>query len=93
MAQNLFFSGRSFQTRTDLLHSALETAQFTDEWREFLVEGLKKASGYNGTRNRLAHGLMHPNALDESGHPKDWKIKEPAEWQSPAGFDYGEIAP
>jgi len=61
MAQNLFFSGRSFSTRSDLLFAALETANLDEKWKKVVVEGANKAGLHSATRNRLAHGLMHPN--------------------------------
>jgi hypothetical protein len=89
-AQNLFFSGRSFSTRSDLLFSALETATLDEQWYNFVVEGTNKANCHSAARNRLAHGLMHPNrATDET---LDWHIKEPAQWQGKDGYDRQQIS-
>jgi hypothetical protein len=90
IAQNLFFSGRSFSTRSDLLFSAMETATLDEKWNGFLVEGADKAGGYSGTRNRLAHGVMHPNHVRPDSI--EWRIKEPSRWQGKDGYDHLQIS-
>ena len=89
-AQNLFFSGRSFSTRSDLLFAALETANLDEKWHKVVVEGANKAGLHSATRNRLAHGLMHPNRSTDD--KMDWKIKEPAQWQGKDGYSHQQIS-
>ncbi len=91
MGQNIFFSGRAFQTRSDALFAVLETTELSPEWHEFVIEAQNKALAYNAKRNRLAHGMMHPNALDDLGHPKDWRLKEIAEWTQSAGLSHADL--
>lgn len=96
IAKDLFFSGKSFSTRSELLGAALEPLpsstfmppaekRLDNQWHAFAITGRTKAVSYNSIRNRLAHGVMHPNR--GPGIEADWRLKEPAEWQSKEGYD------
>jgi hypothetical protein len=92
-AINLFFSGKSFNTRTDLLLVSMETAKIADAWREFIFAARKKALGYSSSRNVLAHGLVYPSGSesDERGHPTKWLVTEPSKRDEPGGIHYDDI--
>ena len=90
-AQAIFFSGRSFQARSGLLAAALETSEIAPEWGHVVQEAITRTTSYSFTRNRLAHGIMHPDGRDELDGLTDWKIKEPAEWQTRVGLSYQTI--
>jgi hypothetical protein len=93
MAQNLFFSGRSFAARRNLLAAALASSDMPSDWCGFAIECLDKARCYDSQRNRLAHGIMHTNKTDsETGQPIDWKLKEQDQWESDTGLDYETVS-
>jgi hypothetical protein len=91
MAQAVFFSGRSFQTRAEMLNASLQHSKLEKSWKEFVSTTLKKSISYARFRNKLAHGLFHPDALDGYGQPKDWKIKKAENWTTPGGISLDEI--
>jgi hypothetical protein len=94
VAKDLFFSGKSFSTRSDLLGAALDPTEggifpatpskVEQHWLDFAVAARNKAGSYSGVRNRLAHGVMHPNRAP--GGSTEWRLKEPAEWQRREGY-------
>ena len=90
LAQDLFFTNKGFNARIELLKAALERRP-PPEWNYFLDEAVRRSVAYSAARNRLAHGTMHPNALNELGHPVDWRLKEPAEWQQRVGLSFGAV--
>jgi hypothetical protein len=90
-SQKIFFSGSSFQARLNILYAALETAHLDDAWRQYLNEATAKAMGYSSTRNRLAHGILQPTALDMAGQPKGWIVKEQTKWRSKIGVREHEL--
>ncbi|NEU95025.1 hypothetical protein [Bradyrhizobium uaiense] len=88
-AENLFFSSRAgFSSRSRLLLSALQTTKLDDVAREFISEARERADSYCGARNRLAHGVMHPN---RSGDQLNWHIKELSQWEGKEGLDDQKI--
>lgn len=75
MGPALFFSGRSFSTRVDLLLAAIRTAALDEAKRDLLRAVLKKARQYSVARNAIAHGV--PNHYAHEGNDyQGWRIKE-----------------
>ncbi|MGY2988706.1 hypothetical protein [Bradyrhizobium sp. USDA 4508] len=103
IAKELFFSPKSYSARSDLFSAALDTAGGTTHiwlppslppkldqpWLDFVVAGRNKAITYNSVRNRLAHGVMHPNRSSVSG--TEWRLKEPSEWQRKEGYTQPQL--
>jgi hypothetical protein len=74
MGPALFYSGRSFATRADLLSAAIRTADLSDDYRELLRAILKKARQFSASRNQIAHGV--PTHFIETKTPyQGWRIK------------------
>jgi hypothetical protein len=66
MSSAVFYSGRSFQTRKDMLFaSLLHTKQKTDSI-EFMRAALKKAAAYSGARNQIAHRNVYFNKTKQA---------------------------
>lgn len=61
-ANRIFFSVRTFGNRADLLAGALSAYRAPRPVVDLLQAILKKANGYSGTRNKLAHNFpaLHP---------------------------------
>ena len=91
-AEDIFYSGRSFQARADILTAALGHAPLDPQWREFIEGVLAKAIAYNNFRNQLAHGTVHPNELDDKGEPRDWRLKKAEKWLEQAGATASDLA-
>ena len=99
VAKDLFFSPKSYSARSDLFSAALDTAGGTgsgfppvpprleQHWLDFAAAGRNKAITYSSVRNRLAHGVMHPNRSPET----EWRLKEPTEWQSKEGYTKSQL--
>lgn len=90
-AQEIFFSGRSFQSRGDLLSAALLSSKLSPEWRDYVAKVLLKAISYNGFRNQLAHNAFQPDARDDHGRPIEWKLKPPYRWNAKGGISASQI--
>ncbi|MBZ0148402.1 MAG: hypothetical protein K8F62_12805 [Pseudorhodoplanes sp.] len=57
MARAIFYSGRSFNARAEMLQSAIGSAYRQSEAEvTFIKAALKKAWSYSGFRNNIAHG-------------------------------------
>lgn len=59
MSTAIFYSGRSFQTRRDVLLATLEYARIDQDTLAFLRAALKKSTAYSNARNQIAHRLFH----------------------------------
>ena len=62
MARAIFFSGRSFNARAEMLLAAIEHAQLSAGQIEFIKASHKRAWGYSGFRNTITHGESMMNA-------------------------------
>lgn len=74
MSEALFYSGRSFQTRRDLLAAAIEHSPAkgaADDILEFAKACLKKANQYSTFRNALAHRLILWNHITDRGELRE----------------------
>src|SRR4051812_11114086 len=69
----IFFSGRSFQTRAEMLSATLEYGKLDKLWTKFATDALDKAIAYNGFRNHIAHGQVEPETFRE-GDPGRWRL-------------------
>lgn len=58
MSSRLFYSGRSFQTRRDLLRAALEETELDADTVAFFRAALKLSTTYSADRNRIAHRVF-----------------------------------
>jgi hypothetical protein len=70
----LFFSGRSFATRADLLTAAVDAADKDLETALVIRAIIKKARQFSSARNAIAHGV--PASFWENGHTEGIRIKE-----------------
>lgn len=71
----IFFSGRSFATRADLLSAAIRTSELGETEKALFRAILKKARQFSTARNAIAHGV--PTNFKKSGNPyQGWRIKE-----------------
>ncbi len=91
VAEAIFYSGRSFRSRADLLAAALTHSKLNPAWTDFVEGVLLKAVGYEGFRNQLAHRTFHPNALDDNGGPIEWRLKEGNKWNEPDGISASQV--
>jgi len=57
MAEAVFYSGRSFNSRRDMLLRAIPQSTLDEATKTFLVEAVKRASAYSAARNTIAHDL------------------------------------
>ncbi len=90
MGPALFYSGRSFATRADLLSAAIRTAKVSADLTDLLRGILKKARQLSTSRNTIAHGV--PTHYAESGLPyQGWRIKSGEETWSPGGVSIDEL--
>jgi hypothetical protein len=71
MARAVFYSGRSFNARADMLSAVIDTLHPPEKigpMREdlfFIKAGLKKSWSYSGFRNHATHGLPLMNITDD----------------------------
>jgi hypothetical protein len=90
LGRELFFSGRSFQTRADLLSAALRVSETPEEVKAVVRAVRKKARDYSGSRNAIAHGYpshsIFPN-IEWQG----WRIKEGEQSHLPGGIGIEEL--
>ncbi|MGE0665794.1 MAG: hypothetical protein AB7O49_04460 [Sphingomonadales bacterium] len=57
MARALFYSGRNYTSRSDMLKAVMAVpSRLTESQLAFLKAALKRADSYYSTRNNLAHG-------------------------------------
>lgn len=69
MATAVFYSGRSFNARAEMLQAAIDRAKgLTSIETEFIKEATKRAWAYSGFRNRIAHGEPILNMLHDDQH-------------------------
>lgn len=61
LSDALFYSGRSFNTRADLLRAALAKGHMQAEWELVGRAIVKRAMAYSATRNAIAHGVVLPD--------------------------------
>ena len=67
LGRAIFFSGRSFATRADLLSAVIPLSPFESDHQEFLKAILKKARQFSAGRNAIAHGIpVNLHSHDES---------------------------
>jgi hypothetical protein len=71
----LFFSGRSFATRADLLSAAIRVSGLGEPEMAVLKAVLKKARQYSTSRNAIAHGVPQ-NFVARGTEYQGWRIKE-----------------
>ena len=82
MGRSLFFSGRSFATRADLLSAAIPHSPFDASHQALLKALLKKARQFSSSRNAIAHGIPI-NLHTESEAYSGVKVKEgQAAWEA-----------
>lgn len=71
MARAVFYSARSFNARADMLAAAIaEAKRQTEVELEFIRTALKRARGYGGFRNNLAHGEPIMNIMGPKEAPR-----------------------
>lgn len=87
MAHAVFFSGRNFVTRADLIRGAIDATTAHSEIAEFAKGALKRALQYSAFRNALAHGVL--TVVPHIGSPLDG---QPVVMES-TGFRLMEDAP
>ena len=89
----LFFSGRSFATRQDLINAAIRNSPHADEDQQTLFRALvKKAKRYSTARNHIAHGIPVSLYSDE-GPYEGVRIKEgEGVWDHGGGLGVDELA-
>jgi hypothetical protein len=90
-AEAIFFSGRSFQTRAEMLSAALEHSKLNDAWTAFAEEALAKAITYSSYRNHIAHGQVERGPSKESD-PDHWRLCKPHEWREGEGVGRQSLA-
>jgi hypothetical protein len=76
MSDAIFCSGRSFQTRRDLMLAAIPNSALDRDVLDFLAAAVRKAAEYSKARNQIAHRLISYNAATEQaemreGHDRD----------------------
>lgn len=87
MSAAIFYSGRSFQTRKDLLLAALSKSDQPAEVNEFCKEAFKRAFAYSGTRNMIAHRMF---VFDAAANVM--RLHEGEEWWRGEGLDIKALA-
>lgn len=86
MGSALFYSGRSFASRADLLDAAIRANTTAPEFQKALFRAiLKKARQFSAARNRIAHGF--PSTLVGVGPYQGPKIREGDEIWLSDGID------
>lgn len=86
----LFFSGRSFNSRGDLLSAAIRTSGLNEDVLVILRAVLKKARQFNSARNTIAHGV--PTHYVEKGVDyQGWRIKEGDQTWEPGGIGIDQL--
>lgn len=71
MASAVFYSGRSFNARADMLQAAIDRADVLTKIEAMSVqEALKKVWAYSGFRNSMAHGEPMMQIVELAGQPK-----------------------
>lgn len=72
MARAIFYSARSFSARADMLQAAIDHSTKLDGGQsDFIKRALKRALGYSGFRNRMAHGEPIMNIVERMGQPRE----------------------
>lgn len=90
LGSELFFSGRSFQTRADLLWAALRSVDLPEDVAVVIRLALKRARDYSGARNKVAHGYpSHMVFVDVDW--QGWRIKEGEQSHLPGGIGITEL--
>lgn len=90
MGKALFFSGRSFTTRADLLSAAIRTSTLGEVEKLLLRAILKKARQYSTARNAIAHGV--PSHFVQKGYVyQGWRIKEPEQTWEMGGIGIDQL--
>jgi len=90
MGPALFYSGRSFATRADLLSAAIRTANIAEDLSELLRAILKKSRQFSTSRNTIAHGV--PTHYVESGvEYQGWRVKGGEEVWRPGGVGIDDL--
>jgi hypothetical protein len=90
MGPALFYSGRSFATRADLLSAAIRTADISTEHTELLRAVLRKSRQFSTARNQIAHGV--PVHFIETKTPyQGWRIKGGEELWHPGGVSLQDL--
>ena len=75
LGRAVFYSGRSFATRADLLSAAIRCSERSKELGELFAAILKKARQLSSSRNVIAHGVPRNFFSDKEGC-LGWTIKE-----------------
>jgi hypothetical protein len=71
MARAIFYGGRGFFARAEMLEAAIEHATTLDPTQSaFLKEALKRAKGYSSFRNKIAHGEPRLNVVEATSETK-----------------------
>jgi hypothetical protein len=66
MARAIFYGARGFAARSEMLEAAIEHATILSPAEvAFLKEAMKKARGYSGFRNKIAHGEPRLNVIEK----------------------------
>jgi hypothetical protein len=86
-AEAIFYSGRSYQTRRDMLAAALATANLDEHTHTFLTAAFKKAARYSEARNHIAHRLFM--SYDDK---IDLFLQHPPHWDSPDVHTVSDLA-
>jgi hypothetical protein len=71
MADAIFYSGRSFQTRRDLMLAALATSTLDKEIIDFLAAAVRRAAEYSKFRNQIAHRIVVYNTVTEQAEMRE----------------------
>jgi hypothetical protein len=81
MGKALFYSGRSFTARADLLSAAIRTCALGEPEKALLRAILKRARQYSTARNAIAHGVPTHFSRKRFAY-QGWRIKEPEQtWE------------
>jgi hypothetical protein len=71
MCRAIYYGARGFAARAEMLEAAIEYATIlSGDDTLFLSEALKKARGYSGFRNKIAHGEPHMAVSKPGGEYK-----------------------
>jgi hypothetical protein len=85
-SEAIFFSGRSFQTRAEMLSSVIHTGKISSAWAAFIESALTKAITYNSFRNHIAHAQLESEMFDAANR-RFWKLRKPQDWRESGGAD------
>ena len=86
----LFFSGKSFNTRSALLSAAVRASDLEEPVREVVRALLKKARQFETARNKITHGYP-AHAVYDGVEWQGWRIKEGDEAYAPGGVGLQEL--